>query len=252
MDAAGLYIDLLKKSLTDTLCSTEPDVEAGRARFVADFLSHYIQGRAVTMLPRARLDHLQACIEDVLRCGVPGDLMEAGVWRGGAAILMRALLKVHGVADRSVWVADSFQGLPEPDATRFPKESMVYHGPVMRDAFQRLAVGMEVVKTNFSNYCMLDERVRFLPGWFKDSLPCAAIDRLAVLRLDCDYYESTRDCLVHLYDRLSPGGYLIVDDYGEDDWTDCRAAVDGFRADRGITDPMVRVDRSCWYWQRGH
>lgn len=251
MDAASLYLDWLKKSLTDTLSAAEPDVDAGSARFALDFLNHYIRGRAVTMLPRARLDQLQACIEDVLRRGVPGDLLEAGVWRGGAAILMRAVLKVHGVADRSVWAADSFEGLPEPDAARFPKESAAYHGPVMRDAYQRLAVGLDAVKANFSSYGLLDEQVRFLPGWFKDTLAHAPIDRLAVLRLDGDYYDSTRDCLVHLYERLSPGGYLIVDDYGEDDWTDCRAAVDGFRAERGITEPMVQVDRRCWYWQRG-
>lgn len=82
MDAAGLYLDLLKKSLTDTLSAAEPDVEAGGPRFILDFLNHYIRGRAVTMLPCVRLDQLQACIEDVLRRGVPGDLLEAGVWRG--------------------------------------------------------------------------------------------------------------------------------------------------------------------------
>jgi hypothetical protein len=250
VDNAALYLDLLKKSLTDTLVATEPDVDAGRARFAVDFLNHYIRGRAVTMLPRVRLDHLQACIEDVLRRGVPGDLLEAGVWRGGAAILMRAVLKVHGVADRCVWAADSFQGLPEPDAARFPKEAAAYHGPVVRDAYHRLAVGLDAVKANFVAYGLLDAQVRFLPGWFKDTLPRAPIGQLAVLRLDGDYYESTMDCLVHLYDRLSPGGYLIVDDYGEDDWTDCRAAVDGFRASRGIAEPMVQVDRRCWYWQR--
>lgn len=251
MDAASLYLDLLKKSLTDTLSATEPDVNAGRARFVLDFLKHYIHGRAVTMLPCVRLDQLQACIEDVLRRGVPGDLLEAGVWRGGAVIMMRAVLKAHGVTDRRVWAADSFEGLPEPDATRFPKEAAAYHGPVIQDAYQRLAVGLDEVQDNIRRYGLLDAQVRFLPGWFKDTLAHAPIDRLAVLWVDGDYYESTRDCLVHLYDRLSPGGYLIVDDYGEDDWTDCRAAVDDFRAERGITEPMVRVDRSCWYWQRG-
>lgn len=251
MDAAGLYLDLLKGSLTDTLHAAEPDVNTGGVRFALDFLNHYIRGRALTMLPRGRLDQLQVCIEDVLRRGVPGDLLEAGVWRGGAAMLMRAVLKVHGVADRRVWAADSFEGLPEPDAARFPKEAAAYHGPVVRDAYQRLAVGLDVVKANFSSYGLLDDQVHFLPGWFKDTLARAPIDRLAVLRLDADYYQSTRDCLLHLYDRLSPGGYLIVDDYGEDDWTDCRAAVDGFRAERGISDPMVQVDRRCWYWQRG-
>lgn len=248
--ATSLYLDLLKKSLTDTLHAAEPDVDAGHARFVLNFLNHYIRGPAVTMLPRARLDQLQTCIEDVLRREVPGDLLEAGVWRGGATIFMRAVLKAHGVTNRQVWAADSFEGLPEPDAKRFPKEAAVYHGPVMRDAFQRLAVNLDTVKANFQRYDLYDEQVRFLPGWFEDTLPQAPIDRLAVLRLDADYYASTLDCLTHLYDRLSPGGYLIVDDYGEDEWTDCRKAVDHFRSTRGITDTMVQVDRRCWYWQR--
>lgn len=250
MKPPELDLDLLKKTLTDTLDAQEPDADHGGPRYIVDFLNHYIRGRAVTMLPRRRLDHLQACIEKVIERGIPGDLMEAGVWRGGAVILMRAVLKMHGVADRRVWAADSFQGLPEPDAVLFPKEAAAHNGPVMRDAFRHLAVDLETVKANFAAFGMLDGQVRFLAGWFKDTLPDAPIQRLAVLRLDGDYYESTRDCLVHLYDALSPGGYLIVDDYGEDTWTHCRAAVDDFRRERGIDEPMLKVDKGCWYWQR--
>lgn len=249
-DAPGLYLTLLKRSLSDTLHRPEPDAQAGGSRFLVDFLSHYIRGRAVTMLPMVRLDHLQACVEDVLRRGVPGDLLEAGVWRGGAAILMRGVLRAHGVTDRCVWAADSFQGLPEPDAERFPREAAAHHGPVMRDAFGHLAASLEDVQASFERYGLLDGQVRFLPGWFKDTLPTAPVERLALARVDGDYYESTRDALVHLYDKLSVGGYLIVDDYGEDEWTHCRQAVDEFRAQRGITEPLVPVDRRCWYWQR--
>jgi hypothetical protein len=97
---------------------------------------------------------------------------------------------------------------------------------------------------------LLDDRVRFLKGWFKDTLPSAPIARLAVMRLDGDYYESTMDALVNLYDKLSVGGYAIVDDYGEDAWTYCRRAVDDFRLLRNIEDPLVRVDRCCYYWRR--
>jgi hypothetical protein len=250
MTPIELYLDLLKKSLTDTLHGPEPDKNTGGSRYILDFLRHYVKGSAVSMLPRGRLDHLQMCVENVIRGDVPGDLMEAGVWRGGATILMRAILSAHGVKDRSVWVADSFQGLPEPDAIRFPKEAKARSGPVMRDGFQNFAVELDVVKANFARYGMLDEQVRFLPGWFKDTFPTAPVERLAVLRLDGDFYESTRDSLIHLYDKLSVGGYLIVDDYGEDEWTDCRAAVDEFRDERGITDPLISVDRCCWYWRR--
>ncbi|HJU39681.1 MAG TPA: TylF/MycF/NovP-related O-methyltransferase, partial [Tahibacter sp.] len=87
-------------------------------------------------------------------------------------------------------------------------------------------------------------------GWFKDTLPAAPIERLAVLRLDGDYYESTMDALVNLYEKVSVGGYVIVDDYGEDSWTYCRRAVDEFRAAHGIASPLVRVDAPCWYWRR--
>ncbi|MBX3657858.1 MAG: class I SAM-dependent methyltransferase [Ramlibacter sp.] len=243
-------LDWLKKSLTATLDAPEPDAQAGGARYLVDFLGHYVNGSAVTMVPMARMEQLQACIEDVLRRGVPGDLMECGVWRGGLPIFMRAVLKTHGVTDRCVWAADSFEGLPEPDAKRFPKEAKAHHGALMRDGFRHFAAGLDVVRANFERYGLLDGQVRFLPGWFKDTLPDAPIEQLAVLRLDGDYHESTRDCLVHLYDRLSVGGYLIVDDYGEDEWTDCRAAVDAFRAGRGIDEPMVQVDRRCWYWRR--
>lgn len=97
---------------------------------------------------------------------------------------------------------------------------------------------------------MLDDKVRFLKGWFKDTLPTAPIERLAILRLDGDYYESTMEGLTHLYEKLSVGGFAIIDDYGEDRWTYCAKAVDQFRSERGITDPLVRVDSRCYFWRK--
>jgi hypothetical protein len=250
MTAADLYLDLLKKVLTNTLFDREPDVEASQAEFILGFLQHYIRGPAISMLPLARMDNLEACVKDVVARNVPGDVIETGVWRGGATIFMRAILKSLGVTDRSVWVADSFEGLPEPDAELFPKEAKAYHGVVMQREFQHLAASLEDVRGNFSAFGLLDSQVCFLKGWFKDTLPTAPIERLAVMRLDGDYYESTMDALRSLYAKLSVGGYVIVDDYGEEDWTYCRQAVDEFRAAHHITEPMIGVDRSCVYWQR--
>jgi hypothetical protein len=250
MSSTDLYLDLMKKVLTNTLHSPEPDVHASAAAFVLDFSQHYIDGPAISMLPLARIENIQACVTDVIERGVPGDLIETGVWRGGATIFMRAILKALGVTDRSVWVADSFEGLPEPDPEKFPLESAAHRGTVMQHKFRRFAVGADHVRANFAAFGLLDEQVRFLEGWFKDTLPRAPIERLAVIRLDGDYYESTMDGLVNLYDKLSPGGYLIVDDYGEDDWTYCRRAVDEFRASRNIAEPLIEVDRRCYYWQR--
>jgi len=246
---ADLYFDLLKKALTNTFFDQEPACD-GSERYMADFLQHYIRGGAITMLPKVRLDNLQFCVEEVIQKGVAGDLIETGVWRGGATIFMRGILKAYDIADRNIWVADSFEGLPMPDAQSFPAEAQAHAGPSMTKAFKHFAVDLEEVKRNFNAYGMLDGQVRFLKGWFKDTLPSAPINRLAVMRLDGDYYESTRDALVNLYHRLSTGGYIIIDDYAEDTWTYCRKAVDEFRAEHKIDDPLIPVDSKCYYWRR--
>ncbi len=243
-------LDQLKRMLTNTLERNEPDVDQTTPAFAARFLKHYIDGPALSMLPLARMDNIESCASDVVSRGVPGDFIETGVWRGGAVIFMRALLKARGVTDRKVWVADSFEGLPEPDAERFPLEAQAHGGAVMREGYKHFAVTIDDVRANFERFGMLDDQVVFLKGWFKDTLPRAPIDRLALMRLDGDYYESTMDALKALYDKLSIGGYAIIDDYGEDEWTYCRQAVDEFRSAHGLTEPLVRVDRRCYYWQR--
>jgi hypothetical protein len=251
--AINLYLDLLKRSLTNTLFETEPDADQkNELLFVHGFINHYIKSSAVSMLSLKRLDNLQSCIEDVLASDIDGDLLEAGVWRGGATIFMRAVLKAYAAPDRSVWVADSFEGLPEPDPDKFPLEAKAHHGPVMTKVYKHFAVSIEEVQRNFRAYGMLDDQVRFLKGWFKDSLPNAPIKALAILRLDGDFYESTRDALVNLYDKLSIGGYVIIDDYGEDSWTYCRKAVEEFREQRAIDEPLVPVDSGCCFWRKQH
>ncbi|MBA3371162.1 MAG: class I SAM-dependent methyltransferase [Thermoleophilaceae bacterium] len=198
---------------------------------------------APTMIGLKRLDNLQFCIEDALANGVPGDLIETGVWRGGATILMRAVLKAYGVEDRRVWVADSFEGLPPPDPGIYPSDK----GNRLHTSDQ-LAVSLEQVKSNFERYGLLDERVHFLKGWFRDTLPEAPIEKLAVVRLDGDMYESTMDALVNLYPKLSVGGYLIVDDYGV--LLPCRQAVHDYREAHGISEGIRPIDWTGVFWQR--
>lgn len=196
---------------------------------------------AETMIGRKRLDNIQALVVDVIDRGVLGDLLEAGVWRGGAAILMRAVLKACGDRERVVWAADSFQGLPRPDATRFPADG----------AYQSLhldiAVPLDEVRANFARYGLLDDQVRFLAGWFKDTLPAAPVDRLAVLRLDGDMYQSTIEALDALYPKVSSGGYVIIDDYF---LPSCRQAVDDYRAGHHVVEPLEPIDWASVYWRK--
>lgn len=197
---------------------------------------------AETMVGLKRLDNLQHCVTSVIRNGVPGDLIETGVWRGGSSILMRAVLKAYGDCSRKVWLADSFRGLPQPDPARYP----VDHGDTLW-TYKELAIPLEQVKANFARYGLLDEQVAFLPGWFRDTLPTAPINQLAVLRLDGDLYESTMDALAALYPKVSAGGFVIVDDYG---LHTCRAAIEDFRLAQGITDPIHQIDWTGVFWQR--
>lgn len=261
-----LYLELLKRSLTHTLYAGADAVgypPRGRirkgildllrrrgivpVRILPDQERQQAEGRhwplfAHTMVGLDRLDNLRDCIETVVREEVPGDLIETGVWRGGASIFMRGVLKANGVTDRSVWVADSFRGLPPPDPGRYPDDSDgLWH------TADHLAVPLEAVKDNFDRYGLLDDQVRFLEGWFRDTLPTVRDKTWSVIRLDGDMYESTTDALENLYPSLAPGGFLIVDDYSIEA---CRRAVADFRDANQITEPMERVDWSAVYWRR--
>ncbi|MDG2028159.1 MAG: TylF/MycF/NovP-related O-methyltransferase [Acidimicrobiales bacterium] len=198
---------------------------------------------AETMVGRQRLADVRSCVDSVMADGVPGDFIETGVWRGGVTILMRGMLEAWADTDRRVWVADSFQGLPAPDAEAFPQDV----GHDMSDV-PTLAVSADQVRANFDRYGLLDQQVRFLEGWFRDTLPSAPIEQLAILRLDGDMYESTMDALEALYPKLSVGGYVIVDDYGA--WEPCRQACTDYRERHGITDEIVSVDWTGVHWRR--
>lgn len=268
-----LYLDLLKKTLAFTLWP-EPPIPIERfnylrhplKRLCVSFLSRILRSRrlqlvrpvsydahqreegkiwpgyADTMIGLKRLDNLQFCIESALNDGIEGDLIETGVWRGGACIFMRAVLLAYGIEDRKVYVADSFEGLPgsvsnlvSPDKN---EKSLIH---------KYLAVSQADVENNFRRFGLLDDKVVFLKGWFKESLPNVSIKNLAVLRLDGDLYDSTMDALIYLYPKLSKGGYCIIDDYA---LPECRQAVDDFRAKNRIGSTMNEVDWTGRYWRK--
>jgi O-methyltransferase len=273
-DSGELYLDLLKRTLTRALFEDADQIvgistvdrrglkwravnAAARVLGSAGFevvrrrpydasvrdVGRDWPARAETMIGLRRMDNLQYCVETVLREDVRGDLIETGVWRGGAAIFMRAILKAHGETGRTVWAADSFRGLPAPHPHRYPADSGDRH--FVHDT---LRVGVDQVRDNFRRYGLLDDQVRFLVGWFKDTLPTAPIAELAVLRLDGDMYESTKQAMDSLYPKLSPGGYCIVDDYGA--VPGCRQAVTDYRRERGINEEIIAIDWAGAFWRK--
>lgn len=238
-----LYLDLLEAELTGTLhqdVSAAPwakdKFDSGRREIGRDWPK-----TALTMIGSARMRNLRHLCEQALSQNVAGDFIETGVWRGGACIYMKGILKAWGDTERRVLVADSFRGLPPPDSDAFPLDAGDTH-----HTFDELAISRESVEANFRRFGLLDERVVFLEGWFKDTLHKAPIERLAVLRLDGDMYESTMQALDALYDKVSPGGFVIVDDYV---LPACAEAVNDYRRKRAILAPMSDVDGAAVWWQ---
>jgi hypothetical protein len=245
------YLELLKDTLCGMIFQDKPSeivlanllIDRAPQRFVKAFRrsGRDMPSLAHTAIGRKRLDNLQLCLETVIADDVPGDAIETGVWRGGATILMRGVFQAWGETERTVWVADSFEGLPAPDPERYPLDEK------WKVNAGRLAVSLDEVRDTFARYGLLDDRVRFLKGWFEDTLPSAPIRQLAVLRLDGDLYQSTMDALSALYPKLQSGGFVIVDDYNI---TACRQAITDYRKRCGIDDPILDIDGWAVYWRR--
>lgn len=197
---------------------------------------------AQTMVGVYRLRNIRDCMMTVLKEAVPGDCIETGVWRGGVCIYTRAILAAFGVKDRKVWVADSFEGLPPPDLDKYPMDA----GDALHTVAY-LAVSLDEVQENFRKYGMLDDQVVFLKGFFGDTLPGAAIERIAILRLDGDMYGSTMDALEALYPKLSLGGFCIIDDYS---LFNCARAVHDYRDKHGVTAEIIPIDQHAAFWRR--
>lgn len=243
-DTKALYLDLMEDCLLNLIYEDPPQGQwAKKKEFSREVreLGHDWPSQAHSMIGKVRMHYLRLLTEDVIDRKIPGDFIETGIWRGGACIMMRAVLKAWGDTTRTVWCADSFEGLPKPDGT-YPwdwKDNLY--------SFDELRISLEEVKANFSKYHLLDEQVKFLKGWFKDTLPTAPVEKLAILRLDGDMYQSTIEALESLYHKLSPGGFVIVDDYN---LVNCRQAVEDFRKANSIHDPIIRIDRSGVFWMK--
>jgi O-methyltransferase len=200
--------------------------------------SHWRIPRAdvpLTLLSKGQLDLIERAVLDVEARGISGDFIEAGVWRGGAIILMRALLDVYTITGRQIIAADSFSGIP--------KNTQFKHDPV--DLWEdRWEAGIDEVRDNIARYGLLDDRIEFVKGYFADTLPALAARQFALIRLDSDSYDSVLTSLEYLYPQLSSGGIIIIDDWH---LPGCRFAVDRYRAEQGITE-FMHEDSGNGYW----
>jgi len=240
-----MYIKLLKQCLLDNIydstvmgtmgCSSNIGQKASKQQ-ITD--GTYWPTRAHTMIGEKRLTNIEDCFLEIIKKNIPGDLIETGVWRGGACIFMAGLNKYYR-ENRTIYVADSFRGLPPPDDKYIADKGDTHH------TRECLAIGLDEVKDNFKKYDLLDNNVKFIKGFFEYSLKYTDINQLALLRLDGDMYSSTIQVLEHLYDKVSQGGYILIDDYA---LGACRKAIDDFRTKRNITSELKVVDWTGRFW----
>lgn len=238
------YLETIKRAVTNYhylggessfeqfRCVNHYDLERGEWMVDPD-------SRPLTLLRKGQLDLIERAVAHIAQRNVAGDLMEAGIWRGGAIVLMRALLNAYGLAGRKVIAADSFTGIPlNTRATNDPVDQWS----------DRWVASLDEVRRNIARFGLLDDRIEFVPGLFADSLKGFTGRRLALLRLDSDSYDSVETSIEHLYPMLSPGGVIIIDDWH---LPGCRMAVEDYRARYAINDPVQEFDANA-FWTKRH
>ncbi|MBU1014904.1 TylF/MycF family methyltransferase [Patescibacteria group bacterium] len=228
-------------------------VELLAADFVhPDKFALFLKLRPYTMIGYKRLSSVYELARKIECEKIPGAFAEFGVWKGGAAGCMAAVAH-KARSGRKVWLFDSFEGLPEPtekDGELAADFSSQRTSGKLKTIEKLVGPREDAERLLFSILRIPGEQVRIEEGWFQNTVPHVKkeLGRIAILRLDADWYESTKYVLEELYEQVAPGGYVIFDDYG--DWEGCRKAVDEFFAERGLRQRLIPIDGFAVYFQK--
>ncbi|HSW13469.1 MAG TPA: TylF/MycF/NovP-related O-methyltransferase [Solimonas sp.] len=200
-----------------------------------------------TMTTPPRVVGLLRAVDYLVKAGIPGAMVECGVYKGGSMLAVAMKLRELGVSDRELWLYDTFEGMVAPGAADLDWQGK----PAMQDyqahqaedgSSQWARAGVEEVRNNLAASGYPGERTRYVIGKVEDTIPKTLPGQIALLRLDTDWYESTKHELEHLYPLLAPGGVLIIDDYGH--YQGCRQAVDEYLAKLDHPLLLQRMDYS--------
>lgn len=206
-------------------------------------IEDYVAVRPFTLTSRERIVSLSRAVRYVVENGIPGDIVECGVWRGGSVMAILKMLLRLGEITRDVYLFDTFAGMASPT-----REDVSFYGEIASRTYRRLnrkliAVSLDEVKKNVLGVGYDPRRIHFIKGKVEDTLPSAALEKISLLRLDTDWYESTLQEMEHLYPRLSPRGVLIIEDYGC--WKGSRKAIDEYVSRNKVPLLLNRIDYTC-------
>jgi O-methyltransferase len=237
----------LERSYDYQAIMAQDQLRAGMANLEPEFLALYEQCQQYTMTSWERLYALYKSVRYTVENRIPGDLVECGVWRGGSMKLVAHILQSLGDTNRTLFLYDTFEGMTEPDPAidiDFSGNQAIndWHQAQRRGVKWAYAPVEEVQKTIASSgYSM--ERVKLVKGRVEDTIPATIPASIALLRLDTDWYSSTKHEMEHLYPKLSPQGILILDDYGH--YQGAHRGVDEYLSRLDKKPLLQRVDYSC-------
>jgi O-methyltransferase len=213
-------------------------------RLLQEYQNRFVEGRITriirphTLVKPERIHNLFVLARRIESEKVPGDVVECGVYKGGTAAVL-ARFATRSKMGRTVWLFDSFQGMPPTTEV---------DGEAAREWVGKLATTPDDVREVLKRSGARLDRVRVVPGFFQQTFESVSIPRIALLNLDCDWYESVKLCLHKFYDAVVPGGFISFDDYGY--WPGCRLAVDEFFKERALPYTLQRVDDEARWFQK--
>jgi len=214
-----------------------PDIEPWVAQIIE-------RVRPFTMTSSERISAFCHAVRYIAKHGIPGDIVECGVWRGGSMMAAALTLQAEQDIFRTLHLFDTFAGMPPPSEIDRAAQSGRSAASLLEEAdsssdLWALAT-IDDVRANLESTNYPADRIRFIRGRVEDTIPREAPEEIAILRLDTDWYQSTRHELMHLYPKLSIGGILIVDDYGH--WEGARRALDEYISDNRLVILLQRID----------
>lgn len=208
------------------------------------FLKAHEAAKRFTMTSVERQRALYEAVSYISENRIEGDVVECGVWKGGSSMIAALALGEHGDTDRTLYLYDTYAGMSEPT-----DKDVNLHGNAASGRWHALArddrndwdyASLKEVQENLSSTGYPEEKLRYVEGKVEETIPGTLPNKIALLRLDTDWYESTKHELIHLFPRLVPGGVLILDDYGH--WEGARRAVDEYFAEHGVRMLLNRID----------
>jgi len=221
--------------------------------FDDDFKPIYEACRGFTMTGPLRMHALYDAVRHIESANIPGDIVECGVWRGGSAMVAAMTLMKLGRNDRTIWLFDTYEGMTLPserDVDLDGRSALLRWNTEWSGTIKGNGAGsdwcmasIEEVRENLLGTGYPENRLRFIKGKVENTIPAVGLDRIALLRLDTDWYESTYHEFVHLYPKLGAGGVLILDDYGS--WQGAREATDRYFQETGNKPFLGRIDEAA-------